>query len=408
MSGAPPEGTWARLRALDHRLVDPLLAALLFAICLATLAGAQTDPSHPTTPDVVAFVLTGAACLALAVRTRHPLEVLAVCLVATTWSALAGYPEDGLPVVCMIALYTVAANAPRRQSVLGAAAVAAVIVGLTLANAQGLTPGSAMGNFAMFGVAFALGHYVRVRRAYLGELELRAAATDENRRRAAEQAVAEERLRIARELHDVVAHAMSVVAVQSGVAAHVIDREPGPARSMLETINETSRQALTEMRRLLGVLRSEGGAPGADLAPAPGLADLPALVASMDGTGVTVSLDVSGDARTAGPGVELTAYRLVQEALTNVVRHAGPAHVDVRVRAGEGEVAIDVVDDGRGAASAAEHDRAAPDPAGGGHGLIGMRERVDLYGGTLQAGPRAGGGFAVSAVLRADQEPVGA
>jgi signal transduction histidine kinase len=246
-------------------------------------------------------------------------------------------------------------------------------------------------NFAIFGIAYATGSYVRVRRAYTEQLELRAADAEEHRRREAEQAVAAERLRIARELHDVVAHAMSVVAVQSGVAAHVIEQRPDEARTMLQNINATSREALNEMRRMLGVLRADDDAT-AELAPAPTLADLRSLLASVEGTGAAIELDVTGDPATLSPALDLTAFRIVQEALTNVVKHAGPARVVVRLRYQSDQLEIEVDDDGRGAASAL-HD------AGAGHGLVGMRERVDLYGGSLTAGPQPGGGFRVRATL---------
>ncbi|MBX3285056.1 MAG: sensor histidine kinase [Actinobacteria bacterium] len=398
--GDPVTG-WNLTRArIDQRVFDAVLAVATLTIALASTAQNPTDAQHPTEANALAYGLTTIAFGSLVLRRRRPFVVFAICIGTTAVFAALDYPENGLPVACLIATYTVASLGSRRSTATAAGIVLAVIVGLTIRGSQGLTLGSAAGNIAMFGVAFASGAYMRVRRAYLAELELRAEATDENRRLAAEQAVAEERLRIARELHDVVAHSMSVVAVQSGVAAHVIDGDPAQARTMLTTINGTSRQALAEMRRLLGVLRADGDEPEASRAPAPSLADVPTLVASMAGTGVAVDLDVEGEPRPDAPGVELAAFRVVQEALTNVVRHAGPAQVEVRVRYEPDQVRIDVVDDGRGAASEA----VAPDE--GGHGLVGMRERVDLYGGQLRAGPRPGGGFAVSATLPYDHEPV--
>ena len=201
--------------------------------------------------------------------------------------------------------------------------------------------------------------------------------------------MAEERLRLAQELHDVVAHSMSVIAVQAGMGAHIIDTKPDEARWALESIADTSRSTLQEMRRLLGVLRDEDGARAH--APAPGLADLGRLVDDVRGAGVPVSLAVEGTPDAVPHGVELSVYRVVQEGLTNVIKHAGSAHASVTVRCRPDEVEVEVVDDGRGAA-------VAPNGSGG-HGLVGMRERAALWGGTLDAGPRPGGGYRVRARL---------
>jgi signal transduction histidine kinase len=213
--------------------------------------------------------------------------------------------------------------------------------------------------------------------------------------------VAAERLRIARELHDVVAHAMSVIAVQSGMGAHVIDTQPEEARRALANIEATSRSGLAELRRLLGVLRDDDADTGDGagtrrpaLAPAPGLGELDALVARASEAGLPVEVAIEGDARPLPPGVDLAAYRIVQEALTNVVKHAGEATARVTVRYGEAEVDLEIVDDGRGRAAAA-----GGTPGANGHGIAGMRERATIYNGTLDAGPRPEGGFRVAARL---------
>jgi signal transduction histidine kinase len=211
-------------------------------------------------------------------------------------------------------------------------------------------------------------------------------------RQSAARAVAEERLRIAQELHDVVAHSMSVIAVQAGVGAHVLDDRPEHARAALDAISSIARGTLTEMRRLLGVLRDGDGERSH--APAPGLAELPQLVEDVRAAGVPVTLTVTGcaDGTASNAGVELSAYRVVQEALTNVLKHAGPTeHVEVLIGHAPGSLAVEVVDDGRGAASV----NGAP----GGHGQLGMRERVTLWGGELSVGPIPGGGYRVKALL---------
>ncbi len=221
----------------------------------------------------------------------------------------------------------------------------------------------------------------------------------------AARAIAEERLQIAQELHDVVAHSMSVIAVQAGVGAHVLDDRPEQARAALDAISETSRGTLRELRRLLGVLRDDDGERSH--APAPALADLPALVDDVRAAGVPVTLTVTGEpnADAIEPGVELSAYRVVQEALTNVLKHAGPTNrVDVTIGHRPGSLTVEVVDDGRGAAALAALGRSAAgskatNGTGGGHGLLGMRERVEVWGGDLKTGPAAGGGYRVRAVL---------
>jgi signal transduction histidine kinase len=208
----------------------------------------------------------------------------------------------------------------------------------------------------------------------------------------ARRAVTEERLRIARELHDVVAHSMSVIAVQSGVGHHVLDTQPEEARRALAAIETTSRAALIEMRRLLGVLRQEGE-PRAALAPAPGLADLPFLLEQVTQAGLDVTLTMLGEVPQVSAPVDLTTYRIVQEALTNILKHGGPT-AQVRITYSEAEVYVEVLDDGR---------PRAPRPAAArsdlGHGLIGMRERVAVFGGRLSAGTRPGGGYRVAAHL---------
>ncbi|HEY6591119.1 MAG TPA: sensor histidine kinase, partial [Actinomycetota bacterium] len=224
-------------------------------------------------------------------------------------------------------------------------------------------------------------------------LEQRTAELEQAREALARQAVAEERLRPARELHDVVAHTVSVIAVQSGVGAHVANTQPKEAAKALAAIEATSRSALIELRRLLGVLRQDGD-PQASLTPAPGLANLEGLLAEVAEAGLAVRLRVEGAPAPLPAGLDLSAYRIIQEALTNVVKHAGPAHAQVTIRYRDHEVAVEVIDDGRGVAAVATEGRRRT-----GHGLTGMAERVAVFGGDLEVGPRPGGGFRVAARL---------
>ena len=330
--------------------------------------------------------------LPLAARRRFPGVVLALCVASGLAVAALGLSPIVLGVAILVAVYSVAAYGDRWVSLAGLAAaeVGSVAVQLTPGRFQAPT---VVSNALVIGAAWLLGHFVGVRRAYTARLEERTAELEQAREELARRAVTEERLRLARELHDVVAHAMSVIAVQSGVGAHVASTQPEEAAKALAAIEATSRAALEELRRLLGVLRQDSE-PQGDLTPVPGLADLDSLLAEVAKAGVGVRLRVEGTPSPLPAGVDLSAYRIVQEALTNVVKHAGPARAQVMVGYGDREVTVEVTDDGRGVGALAGDGR-----AGVGHGLIGMRERVAAFDGDLEAGPRPGGGFRVAARL---------
>ena len=249
-----------------------------------------------------------------------------------------------------------------------------------------------------FALAWVLGDSMRTRRAYYAQLEERAARLEKEREAQAKVAVAAERARIARELHDVVAHNVSVMVVQADGAAYVLDAAPDQAKKALETISGTGRQALAEMRRLLGVLRTGEHAGGrASTCPQPDVEQIDDLVEQVRGAGLPVDFKVEGTPRPLPSGVELTAYRIVQEALTNTRKHGGPdVGASVRLVYFDDGLGLLVEDDGRGAPHELYEDGGAD---GQGHGLIGMRERVGMVGGTLDAGPRPGGGFRISALL---------
>jgi signal transduction histidine kinase len=330
--------------------------------------------------------------LPLAARRRFPGVVLALCVASGLAVAALGLSPIVLGVAILVAVYSVAAYGTRWVSLAGLAAaeIGSVAVQLTPGRFQAPT---VVSNALVIGAAWLLGHFVGVRRAYTARLEERTAELEQAREELARRAVTEERLRLARELHDVVAHAMSVIAVQSGVGAHVASTQPEEAAKALAAIEATSRAALEELRRLLGVLRQDSE-PQGDLTPVPGLADLETLLAEVSKAGLGVRLRVEGTPSPLPAGVDLSAYRIVQEALTNVVKHAGPARAQVTVGYRDREVTVEVTDDGRGVGALAGDGR-----AGVGHGLIGMRERVAAFGGDLEAGPRPGGGFRVAARL---------
>ncbi len=363
-------------------LVDGAVALAAFAVSAAIVAAAGDDP-EVRSPDVFAFGLVAAHSAGVVLRRPRPVAAVVLSLATGVGYAAADYPPALFPVV-LLTVYSAAARLPERPSRrLGVAAV------LVSAAASTLGPGPTNTSVPLLVAgAWFLGNFVRARRLYTETLEAKNRELEQAQHDLARQAVTEERLRIARELHDVVAHSMSVVAMHAGTGRMVAADDPAAAERALATIEATTRSALGEMRRLLGVLRSSDSDEPAALGPAPGLADLDRLVAEVERSGIDVQLRVHGDRPDMAPGVDLSAYRVVQEALTNVLKHAGPAQATVDVRYTGAGVTVEVADDGLGAAAPA---------LTGGHGLVGMRERVTVHGGELDAGPNPGGGFRVVA-----------
>jgi len=394
-----------RLRSFNPLAVDGALAVIFFVVAVATVfgqdirddSGALRDGFRDPGALVVATAFLTSA--PIAIRRRAPLPALMISAVGILVHIFIGWPEGSLPLSVLFLTYTVGAFCPPRTAVAGLAVVSGAIIVLGLSDSPGLDAVGVFTVLAQFAAGWAIGIALRNRRvateARVREADKRAEA---ERQRVA-RVLAEERLRIAQELHDVVAHSMSVIAVQAGVGAHVLGERPEQARAALEAISATSRGTLTEMRRLLGVLRDSDGARSH--APAPGLADLPRLVDDVRAAGVPATLHVDGTADSVHPAVELSAYRVVQEALTNVIKHAGtPTRVDVTVRYLPGSLAVEVTDDGRGLAARSNNGGTADGRAdGSGHGLVGMRERVELWGGELSVGAAPGGGYRVRALL---------
>ncbi len=369
-------------------VVDAVVAVAAFGLSAAALAAADPVSAGVREPDVAAYALVAIYTASPIVRRRMPVAAVFSGLASGVAYAAAKYPVALTPVV-LLSIYTAAAVlAPQRARLLLAAAVVFGVVGATA------SPGPTdVGVPALIVSAWLLGNYVGSRRRYTAELEAKNRLLEEARIDLADRAVTEERLRIARELHDVVAHTMSVVAVHAGTGRMVADQDPAAARQALATIETTIRSALVEMRRMLGVLRSSGSDEPGTLTPAPGLGDLDALVADVVRSGVTVEVRVEGDRTDVPAGVDLAAYRIVQEALTNVIKHAGRVRVSVAVRYADDAVTVVVDDEGR-----AGH-QAQPVPVATGHGLAGMRERVAMYHGDLDVGPGPIGGFHVAARL---------
>ncbi|WP_207928831.1 sensor histidine kinase [Actinomadura sp. 6K520] len=350
-------------------------AAIVYTLALLVLPG-DTGVSA-----ALAVPLAAAAGLPLAARRCRPVPVFAVVMSASTAMFLLGLPWDSYAGAAS-ALYIVALTRGRQRwtptPLIGVLSSVVILTGAVAGPAAWYAEvaGRLVLGAAVLGASWTLGRVVRERRAQAAR----------SARQLADQAVSDERLRIARELHDVVAHSMSLIAVKAGVAVHVAEARPGEALDALRVIEATSRGSLAEMRHLLGVLRT--GDADVAAAPAPGLADLTGLAERAAMAGVHVDLDV--DTADLPEGVALSAYRIVQEAVTNVVRHAAPARCRVRVRGDGLRLRIDVTDDGPGVRVL---------PGGDGHGLVGMRERVMMYGGDFSAGPRPEGGFAVSAAF---------
>jgi signal transduction histidine kinase len=371
---------------------DSALALLAAGLATVQFVSMPADRSVPGGTLALGYGLVLLHTLPLAARRLFPGAVLALVVASGLAGITLFLPPFFLGPAILVAVYSVAAYGRRWVSLAGLAAVEVALVAVhrTRLAFEDL---ALVGFMGIFAAAWLLGHFAHNYRAYAARLEERTAELERAQVELARRAVTEERLRLARELHDVVAHAMSVIAVQSGVGAHVADSRPGEVGKALAAIEATSRAALTELRRLLGVLRQEGE-PQASLTPVPGLADLDGLLAEVAKAGLAVKLRVEGKPTELPAGVDLSAYRIVQEALTNVVKHAGPAHAQVAIRYRDQEVAVEVIDDGRGVAAVAGDGR-----RGSGHGLIGMRERVAAFGGDLEVGPRPGGGFRVAARL---------
>ena len=376
--------------ARNPLLADAALALLVLAVTLQPLllderCGCPPQPAW-------AYVLVVAQCLPLAWRHQQPFLVgLLVGLLSAAHSA-SSVPEPAVPFAALVAVYSVAAHVSRRLLLISAVSLVLVLTVALLMEAPYADVQDYTVNYLIFGTAWLLGDGARTRRERAHVLEARIEAGEQLRAAEAERVLADERARIARELHDVVAHAVSLMVVQAEAGPVVVRRDADRAIGAFDAISATGKQALTELRRLLSVLRTD---PDGPLTPQPGLDGLSELVQRCREAGLAVVLEVAGTPRPLPPGVDLSAYRIAQEALTNTLKHAGPARATVRVRYDAEAVEVQV------------HDERLPDLAGsssagsrGGNGLVGMRERVQLLGGTLTAGP-VEGGWSVSARLPA-------
>jgi len=331
-------------------------------------------------------------------RRRAPLPVLAIVVGSTVVGfyvlydpASQTHPDPFLPF--LIAIYSVAVYTDQRRATVGAALAAVAILAI---DAPALLAGSVPNDvyaWLLYALAWILGRALRHRQDLAAALEHRATRLELDQEAKARSAVTEERSRIARELHDVIAHSLSVIVVQAAAERRVLGQEHATTKEVLGSIEHTGRQALVELRRLLGVIRKTDEGP--TLRPQPTLEHLDELIEQVREAGLVVQLRIQGEPVPLPPGVDLSAYRIVQEALTNVLKHADATRAEVLVGYHTSELELEVSDDGRGPVGA----------AGGGHGLVGMRERVALYGGVLEAGRRDGGGYRLHARLRFEPVP---
>ena len=376
---------------------DVALAVVAAALSVASVL-TQDLLAGMEEPNAFSWVLLVGASACLAFRRAYPLGAVVVGATLIAVPVCLGYPEGLTPFIFYLLIGSMAAHCEVNRAVVGLVFSTGVVAVLSV-WAPYFDLASVASTMVIILLVWALGAGIRWR-LESARSDVRAAEQlAEAERLRADRAVAEERLRIAQELHDVVAHSMSVIAVQAGMGSHLLADDPQKARGALDAISDISRSTLTEMRRLLSQLRSTEGLT--EQAPAPSLQDVPALVDELRAAGLPVDLRVEGEASQRHPGVELSAYRLVQESLTNVMKHAGtPTQVTVTVKYLPSDLSVEITDDGRGLAS-----RPTPAAAGTtdatsrGHGLIGMRERVAVWGGELSTGPRPGGGYRVRAIF---------
>ncbi|KJY31167.1 sensor histidine kinase [Streptomyces sp. NRRL S-495] len=385
--------TWPRrVRRRYPRLLDALLVLGVFTATAGTTTvdrlGNHLDPNPP------ALALAVVSSAAVLLHRRHPRALfgiafacaLAICFVATQLNV-------GLVAPLIVALYVLAVHTDRTTARIATAFAAVLVTGATYVAEPGAPIGARIGFIAWILLPGAIGDSVRTRRAHLAAIEERAERAERTREEEARRRVADERIRIARDLHDVVAHHIALANAQAGIAVHLLDRNPAQAREMLSHLTDATGSALRELKATVGLLRRADD-PEAPLEPAPGLDRLPDLVDAFERAGLPVRLTVEGERQQLSPGVDLTAYRILQESLTNVAKHAVGSAADVTLTYSGGRFLLTVAND--------RPPRPGPPasaPVGGGFGLIGMRERAAAVGGRLTADRRPGGGFLVSAEL---------
>ena len=407
---------WSRLPALAK---DTLLALLVAVMQVqgTVVRNAGEVASRPLSDlGHLGYLLLVVSGMAIAVRIRWPVLVFVATALASVAYYGVGFPDGPGWIGLFVALYTLAAYGDGRRSLVVAGVGITALTAMWLSAAADIEPRAAIGwVFFRIGasvMSVALGESVRSRRVIAADAQQRAELAERTREELARARVDAERLRIAREVHDTVAHAIAVINVQSGVTAHVLDKRPEQAREALRIIEQTSSRALREMRAILGVLRDDSNEHDGGRGPYPGLAQVDDLATKARDAGLDITIEHSSPAAPLPSAVGSAAYRILQESITNVIRHVGPTRVMVAVHPGTDELELRVTDEGR--RDAAGPHPAARNPSGAGaggqakpgRGILGMRERCQLLGGDLDAGPLPGGGFEVTA--RLPLAPIGA
>ncbi|WP_035927762.1 sensor histidine kinase [Pseudofrankia saprophytica] len=406
---------WRRFASDHHGLATAVVALLMF---VAAGPGSRLAPGKDTRPDSAwpAVILAAISCLALLWHERRPRTVVTVVAVCTAGMALHGYLLSMLLIApAMAALYWLADHTDRRTAIVFTGATATVVVTAALIGDPASYPLvlKTIGPIAWLILPAALGNTARLRRGYLAAERARAEHAEHTREQEAHRRVIDERTRIARELHDVVAHHITLANAQASTAAHLSTTRPEQTREILTGLTATTSAALRDLKATVGLLRADDS-PHAPLEPAPGLGRLPDLTAALAAAGLTVTVDVAGNPRPLSPGVDLTAFRVIQEALTNVAKHAATNTAHVQITYYRDMLTMSVINDGAAtrrphpttAATQEEPDATGGGQATGGFGLIGMRERARSVGGELTAGPRPEGGFQVAMCLPLQPTPV--
>jgi signal transduction histidine kinase len=389
-------GNWSATRLVRNpgpRLLDGLLALALTGVGVVIVLGRSSDESTFRGDDALGLVLVLVQTVPLAARRLAPMPVLIVISVAVVAHSALGYEQvQAGTFASLIALFTVAAETNIRTSIIALLISVAAVAAFFLTNRGDWGWPEIISTSATWAVAWGAGTFVRLRGEQADVAGARAAQLEREQEVRAREAVADERARMARELHDIVGHALNLIVIQATGASRVFDTRPQVSRDALASIASTGREALSDMERMLGVMRAVEQQDG-DSGSQTGLAQLDALAVQVSQAGIAVDVLEEGERRELPASMDLSAYRIVQEALTNCLKHSGASRATVTVRYLRGSVEVEVTDNGKGPSS-------KRNGAGGGRGLVGMRERVALFGGDLSAGPSdEGRGYRVRARL---------
>ena len=386
-------GWLSGVRGIDARLIDVAIAVVLAVLALTTVAGRTIASADFRHDDVLGAVLVAGQTLPLVLRRVLPFGVFLVINAAVVAHSAIGYEVVQAGTFgSLIAFYGAASMTDNRRGIIAGIIGALSMAGFFATNRGEWDVADVATTSGTWAIAWLAGTFIRLRGEQAEAAGARVASLEIERDARAREAVADERARMARELHDIVGHALNVIVIQAAGARRVFDTRPEVAREALASIESAGREALSDMERMLGVLRATEGGEAAG-GPQPGLGDLPGLAAHVAEAGIPVEVDIEGERHDIPASVDLSAFRIVQEALTNSLKHSGASRASVKVRYEPDEVEVEVVDNGRGAPAQ------LPDRSIGGRGHLGMRERVSLFGGEISVGPVTGGGYRVQARL---------